>query len=61
MLTKEVRREKAHRHFITTFGEEKGTPMWKDYCQKSGLMETPKKDPIDAEAPKAQKRKKSGG
>lgn len=45
MLSDEVRREKAHRHFVTTFGEERGTKMWEEYCQKSGLLPKGKKKP----------------
>lgn len=43
MLTKEERREKAHRHFISTWGEEIGTRMWKEYCEKSDLLPEKKK------------------
>lgn len=47
-MTPEIRREKALRHFTTTFGEERGVPMWEAYCKKSGLLkvEKPEKDPV---------------
>lgn len=44
MLTKVERRDKALRHFVATWGEAKGTELWKDYCKKSDLLEDePKK------------------
>lgn len=46
VLTPEVRREKAHRHFVSTFGEARGTAMWKDYCKKSGLLPNETKDEV---------------
>ena len=50
MLTPEVRREKALRHFVETFGEERGVPMWEDYCRKSGLLAKDSDQEVEATA-----------
>ena len=57
MLSKEERREKALKHFVSTWGERQGTKMWEDYCKKSGLLETRK--PKKTEEP--EKAKKENG
>jgi len=56
MLTPEERRDKAHKHFIATWGEEQGTKMWEDYCRKSGLL-PPEPEP----EPKVRGKKKGSG
>ena len=50
MLTPEVRREKALRYFVETFGEERGVPMWEDYCKKSGLLAEDSDQEVEATA-----------